>query len=87
MNGVVPLRIFPVVAVEGRTTMLPAEVTVVSSVVIRELLSSTAVFTAPKLPFTSEAFAGVPALRYWQCHRSCDKSRAHCRQDSGREFP
>jgi len=53
------LRIFPVVAVEGRTTMFAAEVTVVSSVVIRELLVHRR-FHRAEIAFTSEAFAGVP---------------------------
>src|SRR5438034_6466989 len=63
MNGVVPFRMFPAVAVEGANTMLPAGVTVDSSVVMRESLLSTAVFTVLKLPFTSAAFAGVPAVK------------------------
>src|SRR6267378_3625373 len=80
INGNVPLRILPVVVVEGTSTMFPAGVTfppltVVSSVVMRlaaftpssvlmrPSLALTAVLTALKLPFTSEALAGVPAVK------------------------
>src|SRR5712692_1370193 len=63
MNGAVPLKIFPTVAVEGCSTMFPAGVTVVSSVPMRLALSFTAVLTALKLSFTSEAFAVVPAVK------------------------
>ncbi|SRR5258705_8499312 len=63
MNGVVPFRMFPALAVEGTSTMLPAGVTVDCSVVMREALSSTAVFTALKLAFTSDALAGVPEVK------------------------
>src|SRR6266852_2128572 len=63
MNGKVPFRIFPVVAVEGTSTTLPSGVTRDSITVIRESLSFTAVATAPKLPFTSDAFACVPAVK------------------------
>ena len=57
---------FPAVAVEGTSVMLPVTFGLAapdSSAVMRELLSFTAVLTALKLPFTSEAFAGVPAVK------------------------
>src|SRR5580765_1007812 len=63
MNGTVPFRMFPAVAVEGTSTTLPAGVTVDSIVVRRASLLLTAELSAVKLPFTSEAFADVPAVK------------------------